>query len=118
MRAWIPDSETLKTVVELPAIFTNGFQAQRFFCSHFGDIHVVALPFNFPIMAHPPHQKARLMLNRPEFRWIGMQRRLIDGPRTFAIQRLMRSFPVILLSKGLMVALLCLQIGLWENGLL
>src|SRR5882724_1428298 len=97
----------MKAVTQLPLLLIYRLKSQRLFSQDFRDVEELTLPLDLAVVAHLPHRDSRLVLNLWEFDWIGPWRRAINTAWSFSSQRLMRTLPVVLLSKGIEVALLC-----------
>src|SRR5207247_2791439 len=97
----------MKVVTHLPLLLIDRLKSQRLFSQDFRDVEELTLPLDLAVVAHLPHRDSRLVLNLWEFDWIGPWRRAINTTWSFSSQRLMRTLPVVLLSKGIEVALLC-----------
>src|SRR5438445_1005746 len=97
----------MKAVTQLPLLLIYRLKSQRLFSQDFRDGEELTLPLALAVVAHLPHRDSRLVLNLWEFDWIGPWRRAINTAWSFSSQRLMRTLPVVLLSKGSEVTLLC-----------
>src|SRR6266446_6841132 len=102
----------MKTVMHFPLPLVDRFESDGLFSEGFRKVKQLPLPLDLAVGSHLSDCDSRLILHLGEFGRIGAWRDAIDASRRVSSQGLMAALPVIFLQKGIVVALLLLEIAL------
>src|SRR5215467_2176919 len=108
----------MKAVTQFPFLVVDGLESHGLMSQDFREVEQVATPFDLAVVTHLPDRNSRLVLHLGKFGRVSAGRRAMNAPRRLSPQRFMAAFPVILLQKRIVLALLLTVIVLRRYGFL
>src|ERR1041385_5426567 len=86
----------MKTITDLPLLFLDLLEPQRFVRQNLRDIDEITTPSDLAIVSHLPDDAVGVVLNRREFAGVRAHRTRINTSWSLSSERLMRALVIIL----------------------